>query len=75
MLHTLYQQSTEARTPSSHIEFFAIDLIMVEWWSLPRRRLRLILRLVYLHRFSARTVILATGGYGRAYFSCTSAHT
>ncbi len=55
------------------IEYFALDLIMedgacrgVTAWKLDDGT---------LHRFQAQMVILASGGYGRAYFSCTSAHT
>ncbi|MCB1606723.1 MAG: succinate dehydrogenase flavoprotein subunit, partial [Xanthomonadales bacterium] len=72
MLHTLYQQSLryDARF---YIEYFAMDLIMdggecrgVLAWDMSTGE---------LHVFRAHAVILATGGYGRAYFSCTSAHT
>lgn len=73
LLHTLYQQSLKARA-EFYIEYFAIDLLMTEdgqckgvlAWDLQGGQ---------LHRFRAHQVILATGGYGRAYFSCTSAHT
>jgi len=73
MLHTLYGQSVRNDT-EFFIEYFALDLIMDEdgscrgitAWKLDDGT---------LHRFRAQTVILATGGYGRAYFSCTSAHT
>ncbi len=72
MLHTLYQQSLkhEARF---FIEFFAIDLIMED--GACRGVVALDMATGALHRFRAHTVILATGGYGRAFFSCTSAHT
>jgi succinate dehydrogenase / fumarate reductase flavoprotein subunit len=72
MLHTLYQQSLkhEARF---FIEYFAIDLIMED--GACRGVVALDMANGTLHRFRAHTVILATGGYGRAYFSCTSAHT
>ncbi|NJD31854.1 MAG: succinate dehydrogenase flavoprotein subunit [Gammaproteobacteria bacterium] len=72
MLHTLYQQSLkhEARF---FIEFFAIDLIMEDGEC--RGVVALDMSNGTLHRFRAHKVILATGGYGRAYFSCTSAHT
>ncbi len=72
MLHTLYQQSLkhEARF---FIEFFAIDLIMEGGEC--RGVVALDMSNGTLHRFRAHKVILATGGYGRAYFSCTSAHT
>ncbi len=72
MLHTLYQQSLkhEARF---FIEYFAIDLIMED--GACRGVVALDMADGTLHRFRAHKVILATGGYGRAYFSCTSAHT
>jgi len=72
MLHTLYQQSLkhEARF---YVEYFAIDLIMDE--SGCRGVVALDMADGSLHRFRAQTTILATGGYGRAYFTCTSAHT
>jgi len=73
MLHTLYGQALKNET-EFFIEYFALDLIMdeegacrgVTAWKLDDGS---------LHRFRAQRVILATGGYGRAYFSCTSAHT
>ncbi len=72
ILHTLYQQSLRHRA-EFYIEYFVLDLIMengecrgVVAWCLEDGS---------LHRFRAKLVILATGGYGRAYFSCTSAHT
>ncbi len=73
MLHTLYQQALKHKA-EFFIEYFALDLIMdddgsckgVMCWNLDDGT---------LHRFRAHQVILATGGYGRAYFSCTSAHT
>jgi len=72
ILHTLYQQSLKHRA-EFFIEYFAIDLIMedgvcrgVVAWDLASGE---------LHRFRAHTVVLATGGCGRAYFSATSAHT
>jgi succinate dehydrogenase / fumarate reductase flavoprotein subunit len=72
MLHTLYQQSLkhEARF---FIEFFAIDLIMENGEC--RGVVALDMADGTLHRFRAQRTILATGGYGRTYFSCTSAHT
>jgi succinate dehydrogenase / fumarate reductase flavoprotein subunit len=72
MLHTLYQQSLKQQA-EFYIEYFAIDLIMVD--GACRGVVAIDLATGRLHRFSARMVILATGGYGRAYFSCTSAHT
>ena len=73
ILHTLYQQSLK-RNAKFYIEHFATDLIMddegvcrgVMAWDLATGILRI---------FHAQTVILATGGYGRAWFSATSAHT
>ena len=73
MLHTLYGQCVREET-EFFIEYFALDLIMdddgvcrgVTAWKLDDGT---------LHRFRAQKTILATGGYGRAYFSCTSAHT
>jgi succinate dehydrogenase / fumarate reductase flavoprotein subunit len=72
MLHTLYQQSLRHRA-QFFIEFFAIDLIMEEGEC--RGVLALDMTAGTLHRFIAQRTILATGGYGRAYHSCTSAHT
>ncbi len=72
MLHTLYQQSLKHQA-EFYIEYFALDLIMendecrgVIAWNLADGT---------IHVFRAQTVVLATGGYGRAYFSATSAHT
>ncbi|MFT4254535.1 MAG: succinate dehydrogenase flavoprotein subunit, partial [Caulobacter sp.] len=72
MLHTMYGQSL-AHDTEFFIEYFALDLIMedgacrgVTAWKLDDGT---------LHRFQAQMVILATGGYGRSYFSATSAHT
>ena len=73
LLHTLYGQSLN-NDVDFFIEYFALDLIMdgqgvcrgLTAWKLDDGA---------LHRFQAQMVILATGGYGRAYFSCTSAHT
>src|SRR6201986_1327948 len=72
ILHTLYQQSLKHEV-EFFIEYFALDLIMDEdgacrgvmAWNLEDGT---------LHRFRAHLVILAPGGSGRAYFSCTSAH-
>jgi succinate dehydrogenase / fumarate reductase flavoprotein subunit len=72
MLHTLYQQSLKHEA-EFYVEFFAIDLIMED--GVCRGVVALDLARGELHRFRAQQVILATGGYGRAYFSCTSAHT
>ncbi|MYB89009.1 MAG: succinate dehydrogenase flavoprotein subunit [Proteobacteria bacterium] len=73
ILHTLYQQSLK-HNAEFFIEYFAIDLLMndegackgVLAWDLATGE---------LHVFRAHMVLLATGGYGRTYFSCTSAHT
>jgi len=73
ILHTLYQQSLKHEA-EFYIEYFALDLIMddegacrgVIAWNLEDGS---------IHRFRAHSTILATGGYGRTYFSCTSAHT
>jgi len=73
MLHTLYGQSLKQKA-EFFIEYFALDLIMTDdgtctglvAWNLEDGT---------LHRFNAKMVVLATGGYGRVYFSCTSAHT
>jgi len=73
ILHTLYGQSLKQKA-EFYIEYFALDLIMSEdgvcqgvlAWKLDDGT---------LHLFSAKMVVLATGGYGRAYFSATSAHT
>ncbi len=73
ILHTLYGQSLK-NNAQFFIEYFALDLIMapdgactgVVAWNLDDGT---------IHRFSAKMVVLATGGYGRAYFSATSAHT
>lgn len=73
ILHTLYQQALKHQA-EFFIEYFALDLIMgdngeclgVMAWNLDDGT---------LHRFRGHQTVLATGGYGRAYFSCTSAHT
>ncbi len=73
ILHTLYQQAVR-HNAEFFIEYFALDLLMdddgtcrgVLAWNLEDGS---------LHRFRAQQTILATGGYGRTYFSCTSAHT
>ena len=73
ILHTLYGQALRANT-EFFIEYFALDLIMDE-----EGRCRGVIALKMddgtIHRFRANETILATGGYGRAYFSATSAHT
>ena len=73
ILHTLYQQSLK-QNAEFFVEFFALDLIMddegvcrgIMAWDLETGK---------IHRFRAHKVVLATGGYGRTFFSCTSAHT
>ncbi|MCY4495993.1 MAG: succinate dehydrogenase flavoprotein subunit [Rhodospirillaceae bacterium] len=73
ILHTLYQQSLR-HNAEFFVEYFVIDLVMddegacrgVLCWNLDDGS---------LHAFRAHVVVLATGGYGRTYFSCTSAHT
>jgi succinate dehydrogenase / fumarate reductase flavoprotein subunit len=73
ILHTLYGQSLK-NNAEFYVEYFAIDLLMsddgrctgVIAWNLDDGT---------IHRFAAKMVVLATGGYGRAYFSATSAHT
>ncbi len=72
MLHALYQQSIR-RNAEFHIEYFAVDLIMENGEC--RGVVAIDLATGRLHRYRAHAVILATGGYGRAYFTCTSAHT
>ena len=72
MLHTLYQQSLKYDA-EFFIEYFAIDLIMED--GACRGVVAIDLATGRLHRFRSHQVILATGGYGRAFFSCTSAHT
>jgi succinate dehydrogenase / fumarate reductase flavoprotein subunit len=72
MLHTLYQQSLK-HDATFYIEYFALDLIMED--GVCRGVISLDMATGELHRFRAKKVILATGGYGRAFFSCTSAHT
>ena len=72
ILHTLYGQSLR-HNAKFFIEYFALDLIMSDGkctgviaWNLDDGT---------IHRFNAKMVVLATGGYGRTYFSATSAHT
>ena len=73
ILHTLYTQALRHKA-QFFVEYFATDLLMdddgtcrgIIAWNLDDGT---------IHRFNAHTVVLATGGYGRAYFSCTSAHT
>ena len=73
MLHTLYGQSLKHQA-EFFIEYFAIDLIMDQDGAC-RGVVAICLDDGTIHRFRAKKTILATGGYGRAYFSATSAHT
>jgi succinate dehydrogenase / fumarate reductase flavoprotein subunit len=73
MLHTLYQQSLR-HNARFFIEYFALDLIFDSEGAC-RGVLALDMSEGTLHLFRAHGVVLATGGYGRAYFSATSAHT
>ena len=73
ILHTLYQQSLKHNC-EFFVEYFALDLIMDEEGAC-RGVMAWNLEDGSIHRFRAQTVVLATGGYGRAWFSCTSAHT
>jgi succinate dehydrogenase / fumarate reductase, flavoprotein subunit len=73
ILHTLYQQSLK-HDAEFFVEYFALDLIMDEEGAC-RGVIAWNLEDGSIHRFRAQTVVLATGGYGRAYLSCTSAHT
>ncbi len=73
ILHTLYQQSLK-HNAEFMIEYFAIDLVM-DKDGVCRGVLAWDLATGSLHLFRAHQVVLATGGYGRSYFSCTSAHT
>ena len=72
ILHTLYQQSLK-HDATFYVEYFALDLIMEEGEC--RGVMAWCLEDGTLHRFRAKMTVLATGGYGRTYFSCTSAHT
>ncbi len=72
ILHTLYQQALRHRV-NFFVEYFALDLLVHEGrvqgvlaWNLADGT---------LHRFRSQATVLATGGYGRSYLSCTSAHT
>ena len=72
MLHTLYQQSIKNQA-EFFIEFFALDLIMED--GVCTGVVALEMATGKIHAFRSQRVILATGGHGRAYFSCTAAHT
>ncbi|HUK09843.1 MAG TPA: succinate dehydrogenase flavoprotein subunit [Stellaceae bacterium] len=73
IIHTLYQQCLK-NNAEFFVEYFALDLTMDDE-GVCRGVLAWDLETGALHRFRAHMVVLATGGYGRAYFSCTSAHT
>ncbi len=73
MLHTLYGQSLR-HSAEFFVEYFAIDLMMDQEGTC-HGVVALCLEDGTIHAFQAKRTILATGGYGRAYFSCTSAHT
>jgi succinate dehydrogenase / fumarate reductase flavoprotein subunit len=73
MLHALYQQSLRYDA-DFFIEYFALDLIM-DAEGACRGVVALCLETGAVHRFRAQAVVLATGGYGRCYFTATSAHT
>ena len=73
ILHTLYQQALK-HNAEFFIEYFATDLLMDDDGSC-RGAIAWSLCDGTIHRFRAHTTILATGGYGRVYFSCTAAHT
>ena len=73
MLHTLYGRSLAFDT-TYFIEYFALDLIMDNEGSCVGV-MALNMEDGTIHRIRAKNTVLATGGYGRAYFSCTSAHT
>uniref|UniRef100_A0A915ECE0 Succinate dehydrogenase [ubiquinone] flavoprotein subunit, mitochondrial n=1 Tax=Ditylenchus dipsaci TaxID=166011 RepID=A0A915ECE0_9BILA len=72
LLHTLYGASLQYSC-NYFVEYFALDLIMEGGKCVGV--IALDLEKGNLHRFRAKNTVLATGGYGRAYFSCTSAHT
>lgn len=72
LLHTLYGQSLKYDC-NYFIEYFALDLLMEN--NVCKGIIAMCLEDGTLHRFNAKNTVLATGGYGRAYFSCTSAHT
>ncbi|GGD55164.1 succinate dehydrogenase flavoprotein subunit [Croceicoccus mobilis] len=72
MLHALYQQSLKYDA-DFYIEYFAIDLIMVNGEC--KGVIAMCMDDGSIHRFRAHAVVLATGGYGRSYFTATSAHT
>uniref|UniRef100_A0A667Y6S5 Succinate dehydrogenase [ubiquinone] flavoprotein subunit, mitochondrial n=1 Tax=Myripristis murdjan TaxID=586833 RepID=A0A667Y6S5_9TELE len=72
LLHTLYGRSLRYDT-SYFVEYFALDLLMEDGEC--KGVIALCMEDGSIHRFRAKNTVIATGGYGRAYFSCTSAHT
>ncbi len=74
ILHTLYQQSLK-HDAEFYIEYFATDLLMSEDGKTCQGVMALDMATGIMHVYHAKTVVLATGGYGRAWFSATSAHT
>ncbi|XP_032783661.1 succinate dehydrogenase [ubiquinone] flavoprotein subunit, mitochondrial [Daphnia magna] len=72
LLHTLYGQSLRYDC-NYFVEYFALDLLMEEGEC--RGVIALCLEDGSIHRFRSKNTVLATGGYGRTFFSCTSAHT
>ncbi|WP_379921193.1 succinate dehydrogenase flavoprotein subunit [Erythrobacter sp. R86502] len=76
MLHALYQQSLKYDA-DFFIEYFALDLIMDERDGVKQcvGVIAMCLDDGKIHRFRAQSVVLATGGYGRCYYTATSAHT
>uniref|UniRef100_A0AAQ5YFU8 Succinate dehydrogenase [ubiquinone] flavoprotein subunit, mitochondrial n=1 Tax=Amphiprion ocellaris TaxID=80972 RepID=A0AAQ5YFU8_AMPOC len=72
LLHTLYGRSLRYDT-SYFVEYFALDLLMENGEC--KGVIALCMEDGSIHRFRAQNTVIATGGYGRAYFSCTSAHT
>ncbi|KAJ0065956.1 hypothetical protein NL108_000211, partial [Boleophthalmus pectinirostris] len=72
LLHTLYGRSLRYDT-SYFVEYFALDLLMENGEC--KGVIALSMEDGSIHRFRANNTVIATGGYGRAYFSCTSAHT
>uniref|UniRef100_A0A672NQI7 succinate dehydrogenase n=1 Tax=Sinocyclocheilus grahami TaxID=75366 RepID=A0A672NQI7_SINGR len=72
LLHTLYGRSLRYDT-SYFVEYFALDLLMEDGEC--KGVIALCMEDGSIHRFRAKNTVIATGGYGRTYFSCTSAHT
>ena len=72
ILHTLYQQSLKHKA-EFFVEYFALDLIMDD--GICRGVMALNMETGDIHRFRGHQIVLATGGFGRSYFSATSAHT